>query len=225
MCGFFEFDRNLPKAKKLFVDLDLESLAERFRPNTGVGPASSVDIILKRDGIASVQPAIWWLLLDKQTLKPSKYTSFNTRSDKLKVQNSAGFHSYRHQRCVIPATGIVEGEGVKGQRKYHLIEPLNTAFALGGLYKEWVNNETGELTYSCSVITLPPHPKWKSIHSKSTPFFLPGDMSLIEDWLDPEVEDVDLFTGLLQPMFYDSLLVTKVDRPSTRKPMAESFLI
>lgn len=130
MCGFFEFDHNQPIAQKLIVDLGIDDL---FRPNNGAGPASVVDIVLANGDGRFIASAFWWLLLDRQTLKPSRYTSFNTRSDKLNVPRSAGYHSYRHQRCIVPATGIVEGDGPKGQRKYHLIEPESTAFALGGL--------------------------------------------------------------------------------------------
>ena len=147
MCGFFEFDKNLPKAQKLLGELDIAGLFDDFRPNAGTGPASSIDIIANTNSQPSVLPAIWWLLLDRDTLKPSKYTSFNTRSDKLNVPRSAGYQAYRQHRCIIPATGIVEGEGPKGDRKYHLIEPVNTAFALGGLYKEWLNKDTGEHAY------------------------------------------------------------------------------
>ena len=225
MCGFFEFDKNLPKAKRLLRELDIEGLYSDFRPNLGTGPASSIDIIANTHGQTSVLPATWWLLLDRDTLKPSKYTSFNTRSDKLNVPRSAGYQAYRQHRCIIPATGIVEGEGTKGNRKYHLIEPMNTAFALGGLYKEWINKATGEHAYSCSIITLPPHSHWEGIHSKSTPIFLPTDKEIIRHWLDPEFTEVALFNPLLEPAFQDQLLVTEVDRPSTRSPLSDSFII
>ncbi len=45
---------------------------------------------------------------------------------------------------------------------------------LGGLYREWMHQTTGEVKISCSVITLPPHDKLKlklkHIHSKAMPF-------------------------------------------------------
>lgn len=73
---------------------------------------------------------------------------------------------------MVPASYFIEGTGPKGQRVYHRIEPTDQAFALGGLYRTWLNRETGEVLYSCSVITLPPHVSdtWQAIHPKSTPF-------------------------------------------------------
>lgn len=226
MCGFFEFNNHSPQGENLIRSLEIDEQSDLFRTNSGSGPASVVDIVLSAGGRRSVVPAVWWLLLDRQTLKPSRYTSFNTRSDKLNVRNSAGYQSYRHQRCIVPATGIVEGDGPKGLRRYHLIEPESTGFALGGLYREWVSSETGEHAYSCSIITLPPHPEWQNIHSQSTPLFLPhDDPEMIERWLDPHCDSVGQFDELLNPVFRDRLSVTPVDRPSSRVPTGTTFLI
>lgn len=108
----------------------------------GTGPAAKVNIIRGTAEGRTLDQAIWWLLLDKQqdgSFKPSKYTSFNTRSDKLNVPRSAGYKPFRESRCIIPATYIVEGEGAKNNRSYHKIEPQKCAFALGGLYRTWLN--------------------------------------------------------------------------------------
>jgi len=225
MCGFFEFNKKSPQAISLIEDLALPGQLPLFRENKGVGPAADIDIVIVKDNHRNVVPAIWWLLLDSK-LKPSKYTSFNTRSDKLNVANSAGYVPYRKSRCIIPATAIVEGEGAKGQRIYHHIAPRKRAFAMGGLYRQWINKDTGEQVHACSIITLAPHPAWQGIHSKSTPMFLPvDDKAIIEKWLDPSFSAVDEFTQLLNPAFRDSLLITPIDKPSTRKAIAESFCI
>jgi len=225
MCGFYEFDASSTQGTKLIKDLAVDQQLPLFRKNNGLGPASSVDIIITKDDKRCVVPAIWWLLLDGQ-LKPSKYTSFNTRSDKLQVKKSAGFLPYRKSRCILPATAIVEGEGAKGKRVYHHIAQQHTAFALGGLYREWIHQSTGEVIYSCSVITLAPHPKWQGIHSKSTPLFLPQDEpNVIDKWLDPSFDQIEEFQSLLLPSFREPLIVTPIDRPSTRNPLGESFRI
>ena len=224
MCGFFEFNNNSPLADELIEALDIDEQTPMFRANMGAGPASSVDIIVQSGSDRIVVPAVWWLLLDPQTLKPSRYTSFNTRSDKLNVKNSAGFIPYRHNRCIIPATAVIEGEGAKGSRRYHSIKPQHCAFAMGGLYRQWINKVTGEQATSCSVITLPPHPKWQTIHSQSTPLFLPhADKAIIQQWLDPDVTNVEVFNQLLTPSFHDQLIATPIDRPSTRNPTGSTF--
>ena len=227
MCGFIEFRKSSVKATSLFQELQLDSdqPLPLFRDNLGSGPATSIDIIISREGERIPVAAIWWLLLD-ENLKPSRYTSFNTRADKLKIRNSAGYQLFRKSRCIVPATGIVEGEGAKKNRKYHFIEPQHTAFALGGLFKEWRNRATAEIVYSCSVITLPPHSTWQGIHSKSTPLFLPhSDQTIIDKWLDPAFNQVGEFERLLFPYFRDTLLATPVDKPMSRNAMGETFII
>ncbi|EPJ43384.1 MAG: hypothetical protein OFPI_43280 [Osedax symbiont Rs2] len=224
MCGFFEFTKTSPQAISLIEDL-VPGQLPLFRDNRGVGPAADIDIIIVKDNHRTVVPAIWWLLLNSQ-LKPSKYTSFNTRWDKLNLRNTAGFIPYRQSRCIIPATAIVEGEGAKGQRIYHHIAAQKRAFAMAGLYRQWINKDTKEQVHACSIITLAPHPDWQGIHSKSTPMFLPvDDQTIIEKWLDPSFSAVDEFSLLLTPVLRDTLLVTPIDKPSTRKAIAESFCI
>ncbi|MBW2939552.1 SOS response-associated peptidase family protein [Zhongshania aquimaris] len=225
MCGYLgnAIDSPLAKTLMLILGIDLGLL----RDNTGTGPAANIDIILSKYGQRTVTRAIWWLLLEQTPdgPKPSKYTSFNTRSDKLNTLGSAGFHAYRESRCIIPATYIIEGNGAKGSRHYHRIEPTSTAFALGGLYREWINQKTGEQIRSCSVITLAPHPKWQTIHNKSTPLFLPPEQSILERWLSEDIIDVTEFNSLLVPSIPERLHCTPIERPRKQTPTGSCFEI
>ena len=206
---------------------------EKANNNPACGPATQIDIIFEDSSepspVRKLDTATWWLLLDKQadgSLKPSKYPSFNTRSDKLNVPRSAGYTAYRQSRCIIPATFVIEGEGGKHNRRYHKIEPQRCGFALGGLYRRWVNEQTGDVIKSCSVITLPPHPAWQDIHSKSTPLFLPThNKELIDQWLDPHFHDVGYFDEILKPEFPEDLIVTPIERPGNLAAVGKSFVI
>ena len=226
MCGYLGNQLDSPLLEPLVETLGIQGQAHSLRDNPGTGPAASIDLVIQGPEGRTVAPAIWWLLLDRQqdgSLKPSRYTSFNTRSDKLNVPRSAGFQPYRSSRCVIPATYIIEGEGAKGNRKYHKIAPESRAFALGGLYRRWVDHSTGEELLSCSVVTLPPHPKWAGIHSKSTPLFLPvDDGELVDMWLDPSFTEVGLFESLLTPELREGLVCTPVVRPGDQREVGQS---
>jgi len=232
MCGHIGNVVDSYLAAKLMEALDLSSALPKMRNNPGTGPASSVDMILQDEQGRCVQPAIWWLLLERSEhggYKPSRYTSFNTRSDKLNQKHSAGYVPYRKSRCIVPATYFIEGEGLKGSRQYHRVEPQDCAFALGGLYRAWVNRETGELAYSCSVITLPPHPSdnWRRVHSKSTPLMLPAnEPEIIGKWLDPGFDAIDSFdTTLLEPRFPGKVRCVPVERPGNQRVVGETICI
>ena len=92
-----------------------------------------------RSGLARerrVSQAIWWLFLDRKTLKPDyRYASFNSRSDKLHKLQGISYTPYRESRCIIPASAFVEGLGDK--KTYHMIELEGAAIAFGGLYREY----------------------------------------------------------------------------------------
>ncbi len=230
MCGHIGNVVDSFLARMLLDALDMGHALPGLRNNPGTGPASSIDIILQDEQGRRVQPAIWWLLLERAETgyKPSKYTSFNTRSDKLDQKRSAGYRPYRNSRCIVPATYIIEGEGTKGARRYHRVEPTESAFALGGLYRTWLNKETGELTYSSSVIALPPHPdeRWLGIHTKSMPLMLPTDNSeVIAKWLDPAFDQVEEFHPLLEPRFPGNLRCVPVERPGDQREVGNAFLI
>ncbi len=231
MCGYLGNVTDSPLTRALMILLRMEDALPTLRNNPGTGPASAVEMILQNDRGRHIQPAVWWLLLERDPRgghKPSKYTSFNTRSDKLEQKRSAGYGPYRMSRCIVPATYFIEGEGAKSARRYHRIEPDETAFALGGLYRTWLDRETGELTYSCSVITLPPHPSnaWRRVHSQSTPLMLPAiDPDLIARWLDPTFDRVEAFAPLLEPRFPGNIRCVPIERPGDQRKIGEPLVI
>jgi len=134
MCGYIGNVIDSPLTRALMHIIGMDGLVPNLRNNHGTGPASSIDILLDDQG-PQVRQAIWWLLLEQQDgqFRPSRYTSFNTRSDKLDEKRSAGYKAYRTSRCVVPASYFIEGTGPKGRRVYHRIEPTEQSFALGGL--------------------------------------------------------------------------------------------
>ncbi len=113
MCGFFQFTEN--KKFKEFLnspspipDLPTDLLYGEFAPSQQINIIHQV----KKDIIIS--KATWWLLLDNNTRKPNyKYASFNSRYDKMNLARSIAYKPYRESRCIIPATGFVEGRGDK----------------------------------------------------------------------------------------------------------------
>ena len=191
-----------------------------------IAPGATIAIIHQRGDERIVSDAIWWLLLDHHTLKPNyKYASFNSRSDKLNQPRAAAYKPYRESRCLIPASAFVEGLGDK--KTYHKIELEDSAIAFGGLFKEHLNKETGEIVYSASIITLPPlSPQWDSIHPKSMPLMIDfEDEELVNKWLDPDFHDVEQFESILEPRVSKPMKVTRIGKPSKWDPIEDSFLI
>jgi putative SOS response-associated peptidase YedK len=190
-------------------------------------PTTTISIIRDAGHMRRVDDAIWWLLLEPTETgwKPNtRYATFNTRYDKLNSPKAAGYIPFRESRCIIPASGFVEG--LEGTKSYHLLEGADRAIAFGGLYKSWIHVRSGEVALSASIITLPPHPKFKGIHEKAFPMMLDvNDKTKTDMWLSPEQKNVEVFDELLMPNLVTQLRATPIDRPSKRNPTGESFAI
>ena len=228
MCGRLNVIDDIG-VQQLCEQLNIQLWSEPLQTGRFKRATDKVTIVREKAGITQADSAIWWLLLDNHTegFKPSKYTSFNTRYDKLNVPRSAGFVPFKESRCIIPAKGFGETEFVnKKPIHYYDFEAENRqAIALGGLYKEWLNVNTGETALSCSIITLPPHEKIKHIHSKAMPLILPQNKDLLTAWLDSAQTNTELFNHLLQPHLPQNLWAQAIDKPSTFNAIGDRKLI
>ncbi|MDF3127386.1 SOS response-associated peptidase family protein [Rheinheimera sp. 1928-s] len=205
------------------LGINLQDQAMPLRTSRFIRATNKISIVVEQNGQRRLQDAIWWLLLEQAEhgYKPSQYTSFNTRYDKLNVKGSAGYAAFRTQRCIIPAAGFGETEVVNGKNQYTDFIG-KSGLALGGLYRTWLNKETGELTYSCSVITLPPHPKLIPYHSKASPLML--SPNVFDSWLTID-RCIDKFENFLVPNLPVDLNAIRIDKPSIFDEISEPVFI
>lgn len=200
-------------AKVLAVD------ESHFLYSPDIRPGARISIVVERYGERLIRPAIWWLYLQQTDtgLKPHKdYFSVNTNHAKLDKK-----HEYKTSRCIIPATSFVESQDGKHP---HELEPSDgSAIAFGGLWKEWMDKVTGEVTWSASIITLPGHPSLEGIHRKSTPLWLPEDA--YAPWLSDTVTDTAIFNDVLTPALRADLMATPIDKASTKNAVGVAITI
>lgn len=227
MCGRLNI-YDPQKLSNLLTGFEINVRAEDFLAGRFKRATDVISILTAQDNQIQLSQAIWWLLLDRTEtgFKVSKYTSFNSRYDKLNQKRSAAYHPFRQSRCIIPVNGFGESEYVNGKPiHYHDMEAESGGLLLGGLSRVWKHPQTGKTQRSCSVITKPPHQKLKHIHSKAMPLILPQDPELITRWLDPANQDVEQFDELLSPFIPQNLVATPIDKPSTYQAVGESQLI
>lgn len=182
-----------------------------------------VEIIIQNQLGYQRIPAIWWLLLDKYQqengdfgFKPSRYTSFNTRSDKLNVPRSAGYHSFRSQRCVILVKGFGETQKTPNGMQYtDFIAEDGRCIALAGLYRIWQPGNR----ISFSVITTPAHRKLARFHQKASPLMLSQNTNAVLDWLDPTITEPAKLEVYIQTHLPQNLIAQPIDKPSHYQPI------
>ena len=218
MCGAFQIINN-PFVSGLTDFFGVPTPESRGWVNC----AQDIEMIINDGDGYKLQKAKWWLLLeykDNQWKPHSKYTSFNSRYNPDKGFSVSGKKPFKESRCIIPARGFVEGMN----KKYHYIEPTDQPIAFGGLYKKWASDE-GDI-YSCSIITIPPHPKLKGIHEKAMPLMLPiEDAGMLEMWLDPDMKNTDAFNELMKPVLRTDFDVTPIKKWGSFEAISETFQI
>ncbi len=97
------------------------------------------------------------------------------------------------------------------------------ALAFAGLYRLWRHPRTGELAYSCSIITNAPHPKLANIHTKASPAMLAPHQ--YDMWLDPTVDDTNQLNDVLQPRIVTTLNAQAINKPSLGEFVGDAFVI
>lgn len=224
MCGRYNITDD-PLTQILCEQLGLFDQKSNLRFSDDVAPASTISMVAQDHTGRYFVDTSWWLLQEStpEGFKANyKYPSFNSRSDKLNNPRAIAYKPFRETRCIIPASSFVEGQ----DKRYYQLTPVDSAIAFGGLYKSWVNQQTGEIIYSSSIITLPGNPKFEHIHRKSLPLMLPFDNKpLIDAWLDPTFTNVEAFNDILQPTLRYDISAVPIDKPSKRNPIGlEEFI-
>ena len=151
MCGRFQLKKNS----------ESDALIRAISANgpvlyaDDISPMKKISIIRQYSRhVRVIVPAIWWLCLDRETLKPAvKYSSFNSKYDKLNTKGSASYIPFRKSRCIIPATAF--NERLAEEKVWHMIELQGSAIAFGGLFQDYLNPNTGETVTAASIITPP----------------------------------------------------------------------
>jgi len=155
--------------------------------------------------IASEQPdkieyATWGLIpnwvKDERTAAEMRIATLNARSET--VFEKPSFRSIIKKRCLIPVNGFYEWQTIattkkKATKKHFYIHlKSENLFALGGLYDEWVNTATGEISRGFSIVTVPANPLMAEIHNtkKRMPLILPRNTET--NWLQPNLTEADI---------------------------------
>ena len=206
MCGRYTIVTKLSKIEKRFnVQADVPEL---YQPNTNVGPGYRAPVI------ASNYPDK--LQFFEFGLTPSwakkKMYWFNARSEgdhnksddpnyhgaKGIIEKPAFRKPIRSQRCLIPADCFIEGPQKEKLSKPYVVYMKNNErpFAFAGIWDEWANRETGEVSYSFSIITTVANPLLQKIGHHRSPVVLHPDHE--KEWVDTST-DLGRITELLEP--------------------------
>lgn len=144
--------------------------------------------------------AVWGLvphwIKDRDQLKKFWNNTLNARGETI-FEKPSFRNSARHKRCLIYVDGFYEHHHYKGKTyPFFVHHENNEPMVLGGLWSEWLDEETGELLNSFSIVTTEGNDLLTRIHNNPRlkgprmPLILPRE---IEDkWLDPVNDELDI---------------------------------
>ena len=173
MCSEYELDvpfNNLPILLKKELPKDFEQNYEEqklIRPNDPV-------IVVKNEGKIRTSIMLWGFISEwtQDPFDSSIFRPFNAKGETV-TEKKLFRGSWRHKRCLIPATGFLE--------KGYLVKRLDSKpFWLGGLWNRWMSPEGSELE-SCCVLTTEANELVRPFHDRM-PVIIPHGLE--EEWIE-----------------------------------------
>ena len=181
--------------------------------------------------ISALQPDIitafnWGLIPDfcktEMDAKDMQTKTLNAKSETVFTLPSFK-SSIREKRCLILVDGFYEWRTIGKQKYPYFIKYKdNNVFAMGGIFNDWVNKQTGEQTKTFSIITTPANDVMAKIHNTKLrmPFILPKGAE--HEWLNVNLSEKEiahmmkpLENGLLDAFPISKLITNKNKNPDS----------
>ena len=164
MCGRYDLHETPARLK---IRFHVPAVPE-FASNGDWRPTSHAPIIRRApdSGVPECVLARWGLV--PPWAKDLKFGThcINARAETIATQPS--FRSaFRHRRALIPLNAFYEWAGKVGHKtKYRIAIPDAEVFAVAGLWERWVDNETGEVADTYTIITTAAADALAPIHDR-----------------------------------------------------------
>ena len=153
--------------------------------------------ILKRN----LDIASWGLIApwerDYALARASQSRAINARSES--IHEKPTFRdSFRHHRCLIPASGYYEWATALGRYKtkqpFYIHRKDGHQISFAGIFSTWKSADGREIQ-SAAVVTRDAVNELETVHDRMPVMMRPERW---DDWLDPENKDVDFIRSLMR---------------------------
>jgi putative SOS response-associated peptidase YedK len=117
-----------------------------------------------------------------------RFKTFNARAETISSKPSFS-RSFSSKRCIIPIKGFFEWQHAGAKKiPWYIYHADNEIISLAGLWDEWVQNTTGEILSTFSIVTTDANELMAEIHNskKRMPVIL--DKPAEKEWLDIELD-------------------------------------
>lgn len=214
MCGRYSLSsERLVELKLLFKAESLLTLERRYN----IAPSQLAPIVRVAEGQREMILARWGLIPSWAKDAKVGFANINARAES--VATKPAFRgAYKARRCIVPATGFYEWQGVAGQKRkqpHHIRSPQTDVLAMAGLWERWQHE--GEVIDSFAIVTTESSGARAAIHDRMPVMLSPEGT---ETWLDPHATPEQLHDVLhAQPETLECFPVsTLVNKPQHDAP-------
>ncbi len=208
MCGRFQLItefKNLPELLKKDMP---RGLNQKYAKQELIKPGSPI-LALKNEGKTQTSIMLWGFISEwsKDPFNKTSPKPFNARSET--VEEKKLFRaSWRHKRCLIPASGFLE-------KDYVISRKDSQAFWLGGLWNRWMSQEGSELE-SCCVLTTEPNDLVKQFHNRM-PVIIPNGLE--EEWISSvkNAQDLHALKPLMTKWDPEEWIAEPINKPNVNQ--------
>ena len=206
MCGRYELKTEFEQLPSILKKELPKDFAQSYAKQDLIKPTDPV-LVLSNEGKVKTSLMLWGFISEwaKDPFSPSSPRPFNARAETV-AEKKFFKGSWRHKRCVLPASGFFE--------KSHLIRRKDyKTFWLAGIWNRWMSREGSELE-SCCILTTQPNKLIRPLHNRM-PVIIPNGLE--EDWIEP-IKNINQLKAL-EPITHgwspDEWIAEKTSKSST----------
>jgi putative SOS response-associated peptidase YedK len=124
----------------------------------------------------------WIKTLDEANV--IRYKTFNARAESIDKKPSFST-PFKSKRCIVPVKGFFEWQHVeKTKIPWYIYNSENEILSLAGVYDDWIENNTGEVFSTFSIITTYANSLMAEIHNSARRMPVVLDKIHEHSWLD-----------------------------------------
>ena len=170
--------------------------------------------------ISALQPSVitaynWGLIPDfcktEKEAKEMQTKTLNAKSETVFTLPSFK-HSIREKRCLVLVDGFYEWRTLGKQKYPYFIQYKDSeVFAMGGIFNDWINRETGKTEHTFSIITTPANALMSKIHNEKLrmPFILQKGFE--HQWLNTNLIEAEI-SDMMQSLPDDQLKAHSISK-------------
>jgi putative SOS response-associated peptidase YedK len=217
MCGRYVITSPPEALRRAFVYAEQPN----FPPRYNIAPTQPIPVVTFEDGARHFRLMRWGLI--PSWVKDPKTFSLLINARAESVTAKPAFRTaMRRRRCLVPADGFYEWQGVAGAKRPFFIHPrAGGPIAFAGLFETWVG-PNGEELDTVAIITTDATPDLAVLHDRMPVVIPPEAFDL---WLDTARVDAATAAAMLVPPRRGFFVFHEVSRAVNRAANDDAMLI